>query len=140
MKKREPAKNLPHVQVKTGVWGIVRMYLFGLRVVHRGLGAPRVIAAYLFFLFAMVSLLFTIRVPMGINFTPATMAAKTLSRVLTLSMMVMNLGVYGMIMSWHKSSVALAALRIAIIGILLYFDVFILVRIIYTLIREGTLF
>jgi len=77
---------------------------------------------------------------MGINFMPATTAAKMQSRVLTLSMMIINLGVYGMIMSWHRSSVFLIAIRIAVIGILLYFDVFILVRIIYTLMREGTLF
>jgi len=140
MKKKKPTENLTDIHAKTGFWGVLRMYLSALRILHRGLGAPRVIAAYIFFTFAIVSILFTIRVPMGIDFMPATTAAKMQSRVLTLSMMIINLGVYGMIMSWHRSSITLIAIRIAVIGILLYFDVFILVRIIYTLIREGTLF
>lgn len=138
--KRRLTKNLPDLHVKTGIWGIIRMSLSAARIVHRGLGPTRVIIAYLFFLFALVSLLFTIKVPMGANFQPATLAAKTLSRVLTLVMMIMNFGVYGMVMSWHKSRAGLTIIRIAVMGILLYFDVFIIVRTIHRLIQEGTLF
>ena len=138
--KNEPEKNSPDLPIKTGVWGVIRMYFSALRILHRGLGAPRVILAYLFFAFAMVSILFTVRVPMGISFTPANTAAKMQSRMLTIFMMIMNLGVYGMIMSWHRSGKKLAIVRIVVIGLLLYMDVFILGRIIYTLIREGTLF
>lgn len=140
MKKKIPAKSLPDIHTQTSIWGMMRMYLSGLRILHKGLGAPRIIAAYVFFTFAIISILFTVRVPMGINFMPATTAAKMQSRALTLSMMIINLGVYGMIMSWHKSTATLIAIRIVVIGILLYFDLFILMRIIYTLIREGTLF
>ena len=42
-----------HVAAKAGVWGIIRMYFSAIRLLHRGLGAPRVIFAYLFFLFSL---------------------------------------------------------------------------------------
>ena len=140
MKKRKPPKNISDLRVKGGVWGVIRMYLSAIRLLHKGLGVPRVIFAYLFFLFAIVSLLFTVRVPTSVNFLPATSAAKLQSRVLTFVMMIMNLSVYGMIMNWHRISRGIAAIRVVVIGILLYFDVFILMRILYTLVRESTLF
>jgi hypothetical protein len=60
--------------------------------------------------------------------------------MLTGFLMFMNLGVYGMIMSWHRSGKRLAAIRFVVIALLLYMDVYILGGVIYTLIREGTLF
>ena len=140
MKKSDPAKNLPELPVKAGIWGIIRMFFSAFRILHSGLGARRIILAYLFFAFALASLLFTVSIPTGADFTPATTAAKVQSRVLTAFMMIVNLGVYGMIMNWHRTGKALAVIRIALIGLLLYMDVNILGRVIYTLIREGSLF
>lgn len=140
MRKNTSRKDPSDLPVKTSFRAIIRMYFSALRILHRGLGIPRVIVAYLFFVFAMISLLFIIRVPMGISFTPATTAAKMQSRALAGFMMLMNTGVYSMIMSWHRSGKRLAAVRIFVIVLLLYMDVYILGGIIYTLIREGTLF
>ena len=140
MKKTGPAKRTLELPVKTGIWGIVRMFLSAFRILHSGLGAPRIILAYLFFAFAFVSLMFTVRIPTGTDFVFASAAAKVQSRMLTAFMMIVNLGVYGMIMNWHRTGKWLAAIRIALIGLLLYMDVKVLGRVIYTLIREGNLF
>ena len=140
MKKNGPARKTPGLPVKAGIWGIVRMFFSAFRILHSGLGAPRIILAYLFLAFAFVGLIFTVSIPTGADFTLATAAAKVQSRILTAFMMIVNLGVYGMIMNWHRTGKGLAVIRIALIGLLLYMDVTILGRVIYTLIREGSLF
>ena len=119
---------------------MVRMFWSAILLLHRGLGARRVIAAYIFFAFALLSLVFTVSIPLGADFLPATTGAKVQSRLLTVFMLFMNLGVYGMIMNWHRISAGVFIIRIGVIILLLYFDISILGRVVYTLIRNGNLF
>lgn len=138
--KRKKTANLPDISVKGGIWGIVRMFFSAILLLHKGLGVWRIAFAYIFFAFALISLIFTVSVPQGAEFVPATTSAKVQSRMLTAFMMIINLGVYGIIMNWHKSSIGLIIIRITMIGLLLYFDVIIIGRVIYALIRNGSFF
>jgi hypothetical protein len=138
MKKNGPTKNSPERRDKIGFLEIVRAHLSLILLVHRNLGAVRITAAYLFATFAMLSLLFTIRVPVTSDFLPTTGEAKAKSRAISGFMMISNILVYGMIMNWRKAGAIRTAIRITLIGLVFYLDMF-LVRIVYILIREGTL-
>lgn len=139
MRRNGPTKNSPEARGKIGFLEIVRAHLSLILLVHRNLGAGRIIAAYLFAIFAVLSLLFTIRVPVTSDFLPTTGAAKAKSRTISGFMMIMNIVVYGMIMNWGKGRAIRTAIRIALIGLVFYLDMF-LARIVYILIREGTFF
>lgn len=128
MKKDKLTGKPPDIKIKTGVWNAIRMYFSVLRILHSGLGAPRIIAAYLFFAFALLSLLFTVRTPLDSDSMPHL-------RLLTGFMIIMNLGVYGIVMNWHKSGRLLIVLRLIVTGLLLYLDVFILLRGVYAFIH-----
>ena len=139
MKKNGPTKNSPEARGKIGFLEIIRAHFSLIVLLHRNLGAVRIIAAYLFVIFAVLSLLLTVRVPVTDDFLPATGAAKARSRAISGFMMIMNILVYGMIMSWRKGQAIRTAIRIALIGLVSYLDIF-LVRIVYMLIRDGSFF
>ena len=134
MKKSAPKNNLPREH-----YGIIRSSLLAIRILHRNLGAPRIIIAYIFFIFALLSLSFTIRIPVSSHFLTPSGWAKAQSRIITGFIMIVNLFVYGMIMNWGKGKAFYIAVRVVVISLALYFDVF-LVRVIYILIRDGSFF
>jgi hypothetical protein len=139
MRKSRQTKGSPEARGKTSALQIARTYFLVIRLLHKDLGAVRIIAAYLFLIFAVLSLLFTIRVPVSSDFPPPTGEAKAQSRVITGFMMIINIIVYGIIMNWRKGSAIRTAIRIALIGSALYLDV-LLIQIVYMLIRDGTFF
>jgi hypothetical protein len=139
MKKSDPKKNLPEPRGKIKILYIIRVYLTVIRILHRNLGAPRIIAAYLFFAFAILSLLFTVKVPVSSHFLAPTDRAKTQSRGITGFIMIINLLVYGIIMNWRKGGNFHTIIRIALIGMALFFNTFLL-QVTYILVRDGTFF
>ncbi len=139
MKKSDPKKNSPESRGKIKILYIIRVYLTVVRILHRNLGAPRIIAAYLFFAFAILSLLFTIRVPVSSHFLAPTDRAKTQSRGITGFIMIINLLVYGIIMNWRKGGNFYTIIRVALIGMALFFNIF-LVQVTYILVLDGTFF
>ena len=139
MEKNGPTENSPEARGKIGFLEIVRAHFSLILLVHRNLGAVRIIAAYVFAIFAVLSLLFTIKVPVTSDFLPTTGAARAKSRAISGFMMIINIVVYGMIMNWRKAGAIRTAIRIALIGLVFYLDMF-LVRIVYILIRDGTFF
>jgi len=134
MKKSAPKNSSPKEH-----FGIIRSSLVAIRILHKNLGAPRIIIAYVFFAFALLSLSFTIRIPVSSHFLTPSGWAKAQSRVITAFIMIVNLFVYGMIMNWRKGRAFYIAVRVVLISLALYFDVF-LVRVIYILIRDGSFF
>jgi len=137
MKRNGQTKDSPKARGKIGFLKIIRAHFLLILLVHRNLGAVRIIAAYLFAIFAVLSLLFTIRVPVTSDFLPVTAEAKVKSRAISGFMMIINIVAYGMIMNWRKGKAIRTATRVAIIGLVFYLDTF-LVRIVYMLIRDGT--
>ena len=134
MKKSMSKNSLPKDQ-----FGIIRSSLVAIRILHRNLGAPRIIIAYIFFIFALLSLSFTIKIPLSSHFLTPSGWAKAQSRVITGFIMLVNLFVYGMVMNWGKGKAFYIAVRVVTISLALYFDAF-LVRVIYILIRDGSFF
>ena len=128
MKTKEPKR-------KSSVLGAIRLYISVIRILHRDLGALRIIAAYTFFAFAVLSLMFTIKTPVSRHFLTPDDAAKMQSRGITGLIMIMNLIVYGMIMNWRRGNAARTAIRIALIGLTICLDVF-LIQISYILVYE----
>ena len=139
MKKSGTMKNTPEPHAKTGVLQVIRMFFSVIRLLHMGLGSPRILAAYLFVVFAVCSLLFTIRVPATSDFLSPTVWAKAQSRAITGFMMIVNMVVYGIIMNWKRGGAIYTAIRVAFIGSAVYLDA-LLVRIIYILVSDGTYF
>lgn len=139
MKKKRQKRNSSEEHSKVGVGAIIGTYLSAIRILHKDLGAPRVIVAYIFAMFAVLSLSFTIMVPMDSNFLPPSGWAKAQSRAITGLMMIMNIVVYGTIMNWRRGSVRRTIFRLAFIGSTLFLDTT-LIRTIYTLIQDGTFF
>lgn len=139
MKKSKNKKNLPEDHARFGIGENIRTFLSAIRILHKDLGAPRIIVSYTFALFAVLSFSFTIRVPVASNFLPPTRWAKAQSRVITMLIMVMNLFVFGMIMNWRRGSVGRTVFRLAFIGSTIFLDTT-LIRTVYMLIRDGTFF
>ena len=139
MKKKRQKRNSSEEHGNVGVGAIIRMYLSAIRILHKDLGAPRIIVAYIFAIFAVLSLSFTIRVPVASNFLPPSGWAKTQSRAITGLIMIMNIVVYGTIMNWRRGNVRRTIFRLAFIGSTLFLDTT-LIRAVYMLIRDGTFF
>jgi hypothetical protein len=139
MKKNGPTKNLPRSSGKHSFLHIIRAFLSAILILHKGLGVPRIIAAYIFFIFAVLSLLLTVKVPLTSDFLSPTGWAKAQSRAITGFMTIINLVVYGVIMNWRKTGVLRTAIRATLIGSTFYIDL-LLIRITYILIRDVTLF
>jgi len=139
MKKKKQKRNSSEEHGKVGVGTIIRTYLLAIRILHKGLGVPRIIVAYIFAMFAVLSLSFTIIVPVASNFLPPSEWAKAQSRAMTGLMMIMNIIVYGTIMNWRRGSVRRTVFRLAFIGSTLFLDTT-LIRTVYTLIRDGAFF
>lgn len=139
MKKKRQKKNSSEEHGKAGVGAIIRTYLSAIRILHKDLGAPRIIVAYIFAMFAVLSLSFTIMVPVASNFLPPSEWAKVQSRAMTGLMMFMNIVVYGTIMNWRRGRVRRTIFRLAFIGSTLFLDTT-LIRTVYTLIRDGAFF
>ena len=135
MKKNDLKRNLPETHGKINFLGIIRAYFSAILLLHRNLGALRIIAAYVFAIFALCSLLFTVRVPVTSHFLPPTEWVKAKSRAISGVIMLINIFVYGMILNWRKSGAIPMAIRIVLIGLALYLDVF-LIRIVYIIIRD----
>jgi hypothetical protein len=137
MKKSGPTKNLPEERGKSGILNTIRMYFSAIVLVHKNLGALRIVAAYFFLIFAVCSLLFTIRVPVTSDFLPPTAGAKAKSRAISGIMVVINILAHSVVLNWRRSSSIPMFIRIAFIVLVFYLDTF-LVRIIYILIRDGS--
>jgi hypothetical protein len=139
MKKNEQMKNSHEKQRKSGLKGILHSYITIIKIIHQGLGAPRIIISYVFLAFAILSFIFTIKVPVSNYFLKPTDGAKAQSRAITGVITLNNLFAYGMIMNWRrKGGTFYIAIRVAIIALAVYFDAF-LVQVTYILIRDGTL-
>jgi hypothetical protein len=139
MKKNTQKRSSIEKHDKVGFGEIIRNSLQAIRILHRGLGAPRIIVSYIFALFAMLSLSFTIKVPLASNFLPPTGWAKVQSRAISGLIMLMNLFVFGMIMNWRRGSVGRTIFKLAFIGSTIFLDTT-LIRTVYTLIKDGTFF
>ena len=124
---------------RRGLRGAVRTYLSIMVMLHKDMGVLRVVGAYLFLIFAITSLAFTIKLPVSTHLLPPTTAEKVQSRIITGFMTMVNLIVYGIIMNWTKRHGIRMAIRLAFIGTAFYVDMF-LVRIIYIMVREGVFF
>jgi len=136
MKKDKQSKNSPDLHDKISISSIIRTYLTMIALTHKNVGTLRMIAAYYFVFFAFISMLFTIFVPMTSDFLPPTAWEKAESRIISGGMMIANILVYGIIMTWRRSKAAPMPIRIAFIGVVFYLDVFLVSRTIYELMRD----
>ena len=136
MKKSEQAKSLREMTPSY----IIRSYFSMLLLMHKNRGALRIIAAYIFAIFAILSLWFTITVPITSDFIPPTWWEKMESRAISGFIMLANFFIYSMILSWRKGTIVTIVLRIALVGLVLYLDVFLIGCVAYVLIREGEFF
>ncbi|MBD3183458.1 hypothetical protein GF312_14260 [Candidatus Poribacteria bacterium] len=136
MKEKDQKKNSTEKTNRITHAEIIKLHLHAFVLMHKGISVWRIIAAYLFLLFAILSFVFTIKIPVSNQFLTPTDAAKTQSRGITIFMTVVNLIVYGVILNWNKRSGFRAAIRIALIGVAFYLDMF-LVQVLYVMIREG---
>lgn len=139
MKKKEPVKNLSDKSGKNRFMKSLSIYFFVLREMHKGKGAFRITASYIFLVFALVSFIFTIKVPVTRAFLSPESWEKFQSRIISGFLIIMNLIVYNMIMNWRKGNAIQIGIRIAVIASVVYFDIM-LIRIIYILILDGTYF
>ncbi len=132
MKKNEQKKNLLNFSFLT------KAYFTEFINNHKKLGKLNICIAYIFFLFAVVSLLFTINVPVTKDFVPPTELEKVQSRIITGGVMIANLIIYGMVLRWRKATQVVEILRIAFIVIMFYIDISLLGRTIYALIKDRS--
>lgn len=134
MKKNEQKKNLLSFSFLT------KAYLKEFINNHKKLNKLNICIAYIFFLFAIISLLFTINVPVTKDFIPPSEFDKAQSRIISGGLLIVNLLLYGMILSWKKTNQVTEVLRIAFIIIALYIDFSLLGRTIYALIKDRRFF
>jgi uncharacterized membrane protein YozB (DUF420 family) len=133
MKEKNPKKS-SKIKYKISIPDIIRSYFTIIAITHKNVGALRMIIAYYFLLFAFISFWFTLSVPITSEFKGGE---KIVSRLISGGLTIGNLIVYGIMIAWKKRKIALLSIRIALIGFVLYLDVFLIGRIIYILIREG---
>ena len=138
MKKNDPGRSSRKVRRRFGILNTLRLYLSVIRILHKGLGAPRIIAAYIFFAFALLSLLFTIKLPVVKGSPAPTDWAKSQSRGITGLMIIVNLLVYGIIMNWRKGNAVRTAIRVCLIGLAFYLDTYLIRVVFYIITGEGT--
>jgi hypothetical protein len=139
MKEKKPKKNSSEIKYKISIPNILRTYITMIALTHKNVGVLRMIAAYYFILFAFVSLWFTIVVPMTSEFKIPTDSEKIVSRLISSGMTIANFIAYGITLSWKNKNAAPLPIRIALIAFVFYIDVFLISRIIYVLVREGSL-
>ncbi len=135
MKKKEPVEKSPKISFLKSL----RMYFVVLKAMHKGKGPLRIIAAYIFFIFALFSFIFTIKVPVTRAFLTPGGWEKTQSRIISGFLILLNLIVYNMIMNWRKGNLIQVIIRIIVLASAIYLDA-LLIRIIYVLILDGTYF
>jgi len=135
MKNIKSEKILSNKSSKARFLNSIRIYFMVLRGMHRGKGIARIIAAYFFFVFALVSFTFTIKVPLTRDFITPGSWELIQSRMITGFMIIMNLAVYSMIMNWRKTNIIQNIIRAVVIGLVVYLDVM-LIQIIYILIVD----
>jgi hypothetical protein len=136
MKEKNPEKN-SKIKYKISIPDIFRSYFTIIALTHKNVGALRMIIAYYFLLFAFISFWFTISVPITSEFKPPEGGEKVVSRLISGGLTIGNFIVYGIMIGWRKRNIAILSIHIALIGFVLYLDVFLIGRIIYILIREG---
>ena len=134
MKKNEQRKNLLSLSFLT------KAYFIEFINNHKKLRKLNIYIAYIFFLFAVISILFTINVPITKDFVPPTELEKLQSRFITVGLTLVNLIIYGIILKWKRANQIADILRIAFIIIVLYTDVSILGRTVYVLIKDKLFF
>lgn len=132
MKKNEQRKNLLSLSLLT------KAYFTEFINNHKKLRKLNIFVAYVFFSFAVISILFTISVPVTKDFVPPTELEKLQSRFITVGLAIFNLIIYGIILKWKRASQVVDILRIAFIIIVLYTDISILGRTIYALIKDRS--
>jgi len=136
MKEKNPKKN-SKIKYKIIIPDIIRSYFTIIAITHKNVGALRMIIAYYFIIFAFISFWFTISVPVTSEFKLPEGGEKVVSRLISGGMAIGNFIAYGIMITWKKRNIALLSIRIALIGSVLYLDVFLIGQIIYILIREG---
>lgn len=115
---------------------LVKTYVVELIRAHKTIGVKRVIPSYFFGLFAMISLLFTVVIPVTDDFIPPTTWEKVQSRLITFGIMVGNLIVYGIVLNWKKAELTTTVIRIAFVAMVTYIDIAVLARTVYELMRN----
>lgn len=140
MKKKEQKKNLPDIGSATNISEFFRAYFATIKLIHKNLSVFRIIIMYIFIVFAIVCMLFTITVPVTSEYKSPTGWAKTESRLISGGIMVANIIIYGMIMAWRNTKSISGVIRIAFIASVSYLDIFLIGRVVYELIREGMFF
>jgi hypothetical protein len=163
MKEKKPKKNSSEAKSNISISSIFRTYISMIVLTHKNVGALRIIAAYYFIIFALISFWFTISVPVTSEFKPPEGGEKVISRLISGGMIIANVIAYGIMMTWKKkreapfpmritlfgfvfyidisliSRIYYILIRIALISFVFYIDVFLISRILYILIREGRL-
>lgn len=123
-------------QRKFAINRILKAYIGELIRAHKVIGVKRVIPSYFFGLFALISLLFTVVIPITDDFIPPTTWEKVQSRLITFGIMIGNLIVYGIVLNWRKAELMTMIIRIAFVTTVTYIDIAILGRTIYELLRN----
>lgn len=130
MKKNEQKKNLLSFSFLT------RAYFTEFFNSHKRSKKLNICIAYIFFLFAIISILFTVNVPVTKDFVTPTELEKVYSRIITGGTLIVNLIIYAMILRWKKASQIVEILKVALIIIVFYIDVSLLGRAIYELVKD----
>lgn len=137
MKKNERTKSSLNRRRSKPAGGIARFYFPTLLEAHRNAGALRIIIAYVFAIFALLSLWFTVELPITSDFLPPTEGAKAESRAITIGMAIANILTYSVVLNWRKNSRTPMFIRVIFVCMIFYFDVFLIGRVVYELIRAG---
>jgi len=133
-------KNLPNPEENIKPMKMLKTYLEMIVLTHKNVGVGRMILAYFFLIFAFISLLFTIFVPVTSEYKEPGFKESLISRLISGGMMVANFIVYGIIIAWKRIYPAPLLIRIAFVGLVIYINIWLISRVLYMLIREGNLF
>ena len=146
MKEKKQKKNSPKASSNISISSILRIYLSMIVLTHKNVGVLRIIAAYYFILYALVSFLFTISVPITSEFKPPESGEKVVSRLISGGMIIANIIAYSIMITWNKKRtghlpawITRFVIQIAFISFVFYIDVFLISKIVYILIKEGRL-
>jgi len=115
---------------------IIRTYISSLWQAHKRLGALRIISSYIFFIFAMIAIMFTISVPVTSDFLGLDSWKKLQSRLITGGIAIANMIIYTIVLNWRKDQTVSMIIRSVFIFFVLYIDISIIARTVYELIMD----
>lgn len=139
MKEKKQKKNSSKAMSSISISSILRTYLSIIVLTHKNVGVVRMIAAYYFILYALISFWFTISVPVTNEFKPPESGEEVVSRLISGGMIIANIIAYSIMITWKNKRTAPLPIRIAVIGFVFYIDVFLISKIMYILIQEERL-